>query len=240
MKKISILFLILLCNCTFLYAQQFSITGVVTDKKLKEPIIGASVIVKGTTNGTVTDLDGNFTIQVSKENVLVISFIGYITQEIKVNENQTSYNIQMSEDTQTLDEVVVVGFGTQRKANLTDAVATVDTKVLDSRPVTNLGQSLQGTVPGLNLSVGGLGGQLGQTMDVNIRGTGTISTGSKAATFVLIDGIEGNMNNLNPDDVESISVLKDAAASSIYGSRAAFGVILITLKSAVKFSTTLK
>ena len=118
MKKISILFLILLCSCTFLYAQQFSITGVITDKKLKEPIIGASVIVKGTTNGTVTDLDGNFTLQVSKENVLVISFIGYITQEIKVNENQSSYNIQMSEDTQTLDEVVVVGFGTQRKANL--------------------------------------------------------------------------------------------------------------------------
>lgn len=168
MKKSQFYFDYCLCNCTFLYAQQFSITGVVTDKKLKEPIIGASVIVKGTTNGTVTDLDGNFTIQVSKENVLVISFIGYITQEIKVNENQTSYNIQMSEDTQTLDEVVVVGFGTQRKANLTDAVATVDTKVLDSRPVTNLGQSLQGTVPGLNLSVGGLGGQLGQTMDVNI------------------------------------------------------------------------
>ena len=102
MKKNSILFLILLCSCTFLYAQQFSITGVVTDKKLKEPIIGASVIVKGTTNGTVTDLDGNFTIQVSKENVLVISFIGYITQEIKVNENQTSYNIQMSEGRQVL------------------------------------------------------------------------------------------------------------------------------------------
>ena len=154
MKKNLILFLILLCNCTFLYAQQFNITGVVTDKKLKEPIIGASVIVKGTTYGTVTDLDGNFTLQVSKGNVLVISFIGYTTQEIKVNENQFSYNIQMSEDTQTLDEVVVVGFGTQRKANLTEAVATVDTKVLDSRPVTNLGQSLQGTVPGLNLSVG--------------------------------------------------------------------------------------
>ena len=168
MKKNLILFLILLCNCTFLYAQQFSITGVVTDKKLKEPIIGASVIVKGTTYGTVTDLDGNFTLQVSKGNVLVISFIGYTTQEIKVNENQFSYNIQMSEDTQTLDEVVVVGFGTQRKANLTEAVATVDTKILDSRPVTNLGQSLQGTIPGLNLSVGGLGGQLGQTMDVNI------------------------------------------------------------------------
>ena len=231
MKKISILFLILLCNCTFLYAQQFSITGVVTDKKLKEPIIGASVIVKGTTNGTVTDLDGKFTIQVSKENVLVISFIGYITQEIKVNENQTSYNIQMSEDTQTLDEVVVVGFGTQRKANLTDAVATVDTKVLDSRPVTNLGQSLQGTVPGLNLSVGGLGGQLGQTMDVNIRGTGTIGEGSGSSPLILIDGIEGNLNTVNPNDIESVSVLKDAASASIYGARASFGVILVTTKS---------
>ena len=234
MKKNLILFLILLCNCTFLYAQQFNITGVVTDKKLKEPIIGASVIVKGTTYGTVTDLDGNFTLQVSKGNVLVISFIGYTTQEIKVNENQFSYNIQMSEDIQTLDEVVVVGFGTQRKANLTEAVATVDTKVLDSRPVTNLGQSLQGTIPGLNLSVGGLGGQLGQTMDVNIRGTGTISTGSKAATLVLIDGIEGNMNNLNPDDVESISVLKDASATAVFGVRGANGVIMITTRRGEK------
>ena len=106
-------------------AQTIQLTGLVTDAA-NEPIIGASVIVKGTTYGTVTDLDGNFTLQVSKGNVLVISFIGYTTQEIKVNENQFSYNIQMSEDIQTLDEVVVVGFGTQRKANLTDAVATVE------------------------------------------------------------------------------------------------------------------
>lgn len=231
MRKFTVLLFMLLLSAGFVCAQQFSIKGTVIDKKLNEPIIGASVLVKGTSNGTITNIDGNFSLSnVSKGSVLTVSYIGYQTQEITFNGTQTFLKVELGEDSQTLDEVVVVGFGTQRKSNLTDAVATVDTKILDSRPVTNLGQSLQGTVPGLNLSVGGFGGQLGQTMDVNIRGTGTISTGSKAATLVLIDGIEGNMNNLNPDDVESISVLKDAAASSIYGSRAAFGVILITTK----------
>lgn len=138
--------------------------------------------------------------------------------------------ITLHSDSNSLDEVVVVGFGTQRRSDITDAVTTVDTKRLESRPVATLSQALQGTVPGLNLSVGSNGGELGKSMGVNIRGTGTISQGSTASTLVLIDGIEGNMDNLNPDDVESISVLKDAAASSIYGSRVAFGVILITTK----------
>lgn len=230
MRRLKSLLIMLLLSINFMYAQQINIKGTVTDKKLNEPIIGASVIVKGSTNGTITDFDGKFAVsnvQVGK--TLVISYIGYQTKEIKIT-SEKQYAVSLDEDTQTLDEVVVVGFGTQRKANLTDAVATVDTKMLDSRPVTNLGQSLQGTVPGLNLSVGSRGGELGQTLDINIRGTGTISQGSNAATLVLIDGIEGNMNNLNPDDVESISVLKDAASSSIYGSRAAFGVILITTK----------
>lgn len=231
MKRISFLFLVLMTCCSFLYAQQISITGKVTDKKLAEPVIGASVVIKGTSNGTITDFDGHFTLSnVPANGTLTVSYIGYQTKEVKLVAGQKNYVIELNEDTQALEEVVVIGFGTQRKANLTDAVATVDTKRLSSRPVTNLGQSLQGTVPGLNLSVGGYGGQLGQSLDVNIRGTGTISTGSRASTLVLIDGIEGNMNNLNPDDVESISVLKDAAASSIYGSRAAFGVILITTK----------
>lgn len=119
--------MILLCNCTFLYAQQFSITGVVTDKKLNEPIIGASVVVKGTTNGTVTDLDGKFTIQASKSSVLIVSFIGY-TPRIYNQWQPNFYQISLAEDTQTLDEVVVVGFGTQKKVNLTGAVATVDKK----------------------------------------------------------------------------------------------------------------
>lgn len=229
MKKSLILFL-MLWSSIFMYAQHLSITGKVTDK-LDEPIIGASVLVKGTSNGVITDLNGVFNMKnVPSDGVLTVSYIGYKDVEVKINPSQTSYSITLEEDNQMLDEVVVVGFGTQRRANLTEAVATVDTKSLKSRPVTNLGQSLQGTVPGLNLSVGSYGGQLGQAMDVNIRGTGTISTGSTASTLVLIDGIEGNMNNLNPDDIESISVLKDAAASSIYGSRAAFGVILITTK----------
>lgn len=228
--KRNLIFFLMLWSCFFAYAQHLSITGKVTDRQ-DEPIIGASVLVKGTSNGVITDLNGVFNLKdVPSDGILTISYIGYKDVEVKINPSQTSYAVTLEEDNQMLDEVVVVGFGTQRRANLTEAVATVDTKALKSRPVTNLGQSLQGTVPGLNLSVGSYGGQLGQSMDVNIRGTGTISTGSTASTLVLIDGIEGNMNNLNPDDIESISVLKDAAASSIYGSRAAFGVILITTK----------
>lgn len=231
MKKISILFLILLCNCTFLYAQQFSITGVVTDKKLKEPIIGASVIVKGTTNGTVTDLDGKFTIQASKSSVLIVSFIGYTPQEFTINGNQTFYQISLAEDTQTLDEVVVVGFGTQKKVNLTGAVATVDKKTLESRPVTSVSQALQGVMPGLNIDMNDKGGRLDYNPTINIRGTGNLNTGSSASPLVLIDGAEGDINSLNPQDIANISVLKDAAASAIYGSRAPFGVILVTTKS---------
>lgn len=229
--KRSLFAFLMLVSSICMYAQHQRVTGKVTDRQRNEAIIGASVLVKGSSQGAITDLDGNFSLKdVPSDGVLQISYIGYKSVEVALKPSQTFYEIALDEDNQLLDEVVVVGFGTQRRANLTEAVATVDTKALESRPVTNLGQSLQGTVPGLNLSVGGYGGQLGQTMDVNIRGTGTISTGSTASTLVLIDGIEGNMNNLNPDDIESISVLKDAAASSIYGSRAAFGVILITTK----------
>lgn len=229
--KRNLIFFLMLWGCIFsMYAQHLNVKGTVSDK-LGEPIIGASVVVKGTSNGVITDIDGAFSLSnVPSDGILEISYIGYKSVEVTVSPSKTSYAVTLEEDNQMLDEVVVVGFGTQRRANLTEAVATVDTKALKSRPVTSLGQSLQGTVPGLNLSVGSYGGQLGQSMDVNIRGTGTISSGSTASTLVLIDGIEGNMNNLNPDDVESISVLKDAAASSIYGSRAAFGVILITTK----------
>ena len=229
MRK-NLFIILMLLGSICLHAQQLNVTGKVTDSQ-NEAIIGASVVLKGTSKGVITDIDGNFVLNdVPADGVLQVSYIGYKNAEMSIKPSQNFYNIVLEEDNQLLDEVVVVGFGTQRRANLTEAVATVDTKVLESRPVTNLGQSLQGTVPGLNLSVGAYGGQLGQTMDVNIRGTGTISTGSTASTLVLIDGIEGNMNNLNPDDIESISVLKDAAASSIYGSRAAFGVILITTK----------
>ena len=137
----------------------------------------------------------------------------------------------LTEDTQTLDEVVVVGFGTQKKVNLTGAVATVDTKTLESRPVTSVTQALQGVMPGLNIDVNDKGGRLDENPNMNIRGTGNLGTGSSASPLVLIDGAEGDINTLNPQDIANISVLKDAASSSIYGSRAPFGVILITTKS---------
>lgn len=231
MKKLTVLFMLLL-SITSLYAQQFNITGSVFDKKLNEPIIGASVLVKGTSNGTITDMDGKFSLKnVTKGSVLTVSYIGYEPQSITINGNQTSFRFDLNEDSQALDEVVVVGFGTQKKVNLTGAVSTVDTKALEARPVSTVGQALQGTVPGLNFSVSKNGGGVGSRMDVNIRGGGTIGAGSNSSPLVLIDGIAGDMDALNPDDIENISVLKDAAAASVYGSRAPFGVILITTKS---------
>ncbi len=193
------------------------------------PVAGASVIVKGTTNGIMTDMDGNFTLEgVKKGDIIVISFIGYTTQEIPYT-GQASLQIKLVEDTQKLDEVVVVGFGTQKKVNLTGSVGTVNSEALESRPVMNATQALQGMVPGLQISSSS--GSLEKTADIQVRGTATIGEGSKGSPLVLIDGMEGDINSINPQDIENISVLKDAAASSIYGSRAPFGVILITTKS---------
>ena len=225
----------LLLSISFMYAQQLNIKGTVTDKRLNEPIIGASVLVEGTSNGTITDMDGNFSLKnVSKGNVLKISYIGYQPQQTTINGNQTTFNIVLIEDTQNLDEVVVVGFGTQKKVNLTGSVATVDTKTLESRPVTSVVQALQGVVPGLNISASDKGGRLDKDPTMNIRGSGNLGTGSSASPLVLIDGVEGDINALNPQDIANISVLKDAASSAIYGSRAPFGVILVTTKSGKK------
>lgn len=211
-------------------------TGTVTDD-LGEPLLGATVKVEGTKIIGATDANGRFSFAGVKNGAkLTITYIG--CKPATVVWNGSPLNVQLATEANTLDDVVVIGFGSQRRSNITDAVTTVDTKRLEARPVTTLGQALQGTVPGLNLSVGANGAELGSAMNVNIRGTGTISTGSTAQTLVLIDGIEGNMNNLNPDDVESISVLKDASASSIYGSRAAFGVILITTKKGAAGKTS--
>lgn len=227
----SLLIALLFCF-TNIYAQQFNITGTVIDKKLNEPIIGASVLVKGTSNGTITDIDGQFTLKnLNKGSVLTISYIGYQPQTLTLTGTETSLRIALIEDSQTLDEVVVVGFGTQKKVNLTGAVSSVDTKQLEARPVSTIGQALQGTVPGLNFNVSKNGGQVGSRMNVDIRGGGTIGAGSNSSPLVLIDGIAGDMDALNPDDIENISVLKDAAAAAVYGSRAPFGVILITTKS---------
>lgn len=192
-----------------------------------EPIIGASILEKGTTNGTISDFDGNFILNVQPGTVLVISYIGYVNQEVKVG--NTPLNIILKEDAEMLDEVVVVGFGTQKKVNLTGSVGIATAKELESRPVASATMALQGLVPGLQISTST--GEVDKTASINIRGNGTIGDGSSGSPLILIDGMEGDLNTINPQDIENISVLKDAAASSIYGSRAPFGVILVTTKS---------
>ncbi|MGL5689734.1 MAG: TonB-dependent receptor plug domain-containing protein, partial [Bacteroidales bacterium] len=188
-----------------------------------EPLIGVSVTVQGATIGTVTDYDGNFELSVPANSQLVFSYIGYTSQTVKVSGNK-ALNITLKEDSKALDEVVVVGFGSQKKVNVTGAITQVSADQLKERPVQNVSQALQGVVPGLNLSVNSAGGELNGAMNINIRGGGTIGDGSNSSPLVLIDGVEGNMNSINPQDIESISVLKDAASAAVYGSRAPFGV----------------
>ena len=193
-----------------------------------EPVIGANVTVKGNSSiGTITDIEGRFTLNVPADAVLLVSYIGFAPQEVSVR-NRSEVNISLREDTELLDEVVVVGFGTQKKVNLTGAIGVAEAEDLESRPVTNATQALQGLIPGLQISTNT--GELDKNMSINIRGTGTIGEGSSDSPLILIDGMEGDLNSINPQDIESVSVLKDAAASSIYGSRAPFGVILITTK----------
>ena len=206
--------------------QKKTITGTIVDPS-GMPVIGANVMVKGTTNGTITDMDGKFSLEVEEGATLQISYIGYANQEIKVG-NQKTLSIALKEDAEALDEVVVVGFGTQKKVNLTGAVSNVTSEAFENRSVANVSQALQGAMPGLNITQSQ--GYLDATPDINIRGVGTIGEGSSGSPLILIDGMEGDMNRLNPQDIESVSVLKDAAASSIYGSRAPFGVIMITTK----------
>jgi TonB-linked SusC/RagA family outer membrane protein len=212
--------------------QQASVVkGSVIDKD--GPIIGATVKVKGATAGAITDINGNFTLsRVKQGDVIVVTYVGYVPKQLKYN-GQSTLDITLEQDSKQLGEVVVVGYGTQKKVDLTGSVSTVDAKTIAARPVQNVGQALEGVVPGLNFSVStyGTGGTLDSELSYNIRGTGTIGSGSTASPLVLIDGVEGDFNKMNPNDIETISVLKDAAACAIYGARASFGVILITTKS---------
>lgn len=204
------------------------VSGVVTDAA-GDPIIGANVLEKGDVkNGIITDMDGQFSLEVDANSSLFISYIGYLAQEVPTK-GRDSFRIVLKEDAQTLDEVVVVGFGVQKKVNLTGSVGVVTMEDLKERPVTNLTQALQGIVPGLQITQ--TNGSLEDSPSINVRGTTTIGQGTSGAPLVLIDGMEGDINTINPQDIANISVLKDAAASSIYGSRAPFGVILITTKS---------
>lgn len=202
------------------------ITGVIQDQH-GEPVIGANIVIKGTTTGTVTNIDGEYTLQVPENATLQITYIGYLPKEIKVS-NQSVINIELIEDTQKLDEVVVVGYGTVKKANLTGAVDQISSKVLENRPVSNVAQALQGVVGNLNVSSAS-GGGVGTKQSINIRGyTGFDVSGSP---LIVIDGVQvSNMDDINPNDIESISILKDAASSAIYGSSAPYGAIIITTK----------
>lgn len=202
------------------------VSGRITDET-GESIPGATVLVKGTTQGTVTDQDGRFSMEVPDDAVLVVSFIGYDTQQIEVG-NQTDFQITLLEDASQLDEVVVVGYGTQKKANLTGSVASVGGEVLNKRKIANPSSMLQGVLPGLQV-VQNSGTPSGNNVSLLVRGFGTFS-GAGVSPLVVIDGIPGSLSGINPNDIETVTLLKDAASAAIYGSRAANGVILVTTK----------
>ncbi len=210
------------------FAQTRELSGVVLDAT-DFPLVGVAVIVDGTTNGIMTAEDGTFSLKVpAAEVVLNVSSLGYETKLVTVPATQDNVTIYLAEDNMMIDETVVVGYGTQKKVNLTGAVGVVDSKQLEDRTAHNLSAMLQGSVPGLNIATSS--GNPGSTGTLNIRGIGSIGSGSDTTPLVLIDGVEGEIDRVNPADVESISVIKDASAAAVYGARGAFGVILITTK----------
>ena len=210
---------------TIMQQQNLKVSGVVTDEA-GEPLIGVSVLVKGSTLGNITDLTGRFSLDVPEGSILEISYIGYKTQSIKAQ--REPMNIVLKEDAQKLDEVVVVGFGTQKKVNLTGSVSAVTGDDISKRPVANAAILLQGQIPGLRVNQG-LGQPGGEGTSFRIRGQGTFSSAG-SDPLILINGVPGSMTNLDPSVIESVSVLKDAASAAIYGARAANGVILVTTK----------
>ncbi len=212
---------------------QEQITGTILDSN-GQPLPGVNILEKGTANGIQTDFDGNFTISVSTSNpILVVSYIGFKTKEVTIS-SQISLTIILEEDVSALEEVVVVGYGTQKKINLTAAVSQVGAEVFENRPTANAFRSLQGTTPGLVISNSASGGEPGASSDINIRGfvtSGGTGDIGDAEPLVLVDGVEMSLNDIDPEDIESVSILKDAAAASIYGSQAAAGAVIVTTKS---------
>ena len=209
-------------------AEPIAIVGKVVDAN-GEPLVGASVAEAGTSNGTITDLDGAFVLTVEKNVTLLVSYVGYKDQEVRAHKDMV---VMLREDTQVLDEVVAIGYGTQKKANLTGAVTTVDvSKTLESKTESDVAKALQGAVPGLTIT--NATGDLDADPTVVIRGIGTLSNSGTSTPLYVVDGVPmENLSYLNPNDIESISVLKDASSTAIYGTRAAFGVVLVTTKSA--------
>jgi len=220
-----------------LLAQNMTVTGKVVDKN-NEPIIGAYVVVAGTSTGTSTGVDGGYSINVPANGTLQFTCIGYKTQEVAVA-GRTVVDVILADDALMLENAVVVGFGTQKKANLTGAVASIDaSKQLESRPIPDIGRGLQGATPGLNVRIAST--EVGSDAIIRIRGQVGSYNGS-AAPLILLDNVEiPSLNLINPDDIESISVLKDAASASIYGAKAAFGVILINSKKGAREKETVK
>lgn len=209
-----------------LHAQQQAktVTGTVTDVS-GEPIIGANIRIKGTTTGTITDIDGNFSIEAEPQSVIEVSYIGYLTQETVIN-NQKSIRFLLKEDTKTLDEVVVIGYGVQKKADLTGSVANINTEKLNTQSNANIGQALQGKIAGVDIV--SQGGASGSGTRIMVRGIGTLNN---ASPLYIVDGMYMNsIDHINPNDIASIDVLKDASSAAIYGSRAANGVIIVTTK----------
>lgn len=206
--------------------QDNKITGTVLDPT-GMPVIGANIKIKGTANGTITDMDGKFSLEVPKGGTLVVTYVGYANQEISV-ENQKNLSITLKEDSEALDELVVVGYSTQKKVNLTGSVSTVSfNDKLTSRPVTDVSQMLNGASPGLQIMQSS-GEPNAESFSYNIRGVGTLNSSSP---LILVDGMEQSISMVNPSDIASVSILKDAASCAIYGNRGANGVILITTKS---------
>lgn len=209
-----------------LHAQQQAktVTGTVTDVS-GEPIIGANIRIKGTTTGTITDIDGNFSIKAEPQSVIEVSYIGYLTQETVIN-NQKSIRFLLKKDTKTLDEVVVIGYGVQKKADLTGSVANINTEKLNTQSNANIGQALQGKIAGVDIV--SQGGAPGSGTRIMVRGIGTLNN---ASPLYIVDGMYMNsIDHINPNDIASIDVLKDASSAAIYGSRAANGVIIVTTK----------
>ena len=228
----SVLFVVFLLSSTLAFAQN-KVTGTVTDKS-GEPLAGVNVLEKGTTNGCITDLDGKYSIEVKRGQTLIFTFIGFTKKEVQVN--QSAINVVMEEDSQTLDEVVVVGYGSMTRKDVTSSITTVKADDLNVGVYTNPAQLLQGKVPGLTIA---------NTSDPNgsasisLRGTSSLREGAAMEPYYVIDGVPGvSLSLIAPEDIESIDVLRDASATAIYGSKAANGVIIVTTKKGSKNGKT--
>lgn len=221
------LFLVNSVNVMAAIEQAIHVKGQVVDST-GEPVIGANIVVKGTNTGVISDIDGNFAIDAPKNSVLLISFIGYKSQEVKLT--GPSVKIVLTDDAEMLNEVVVVGYGSQKKSDITGAMVNVKSEALQQAPVGNIGTALQGLAAGVDVQMAGGNTHPGASPQIRVRGERSLNGGNDV--LIVVDGIpfSGGLNEINNDDVESISVLKDASATAIYGSRGANGVLLITTK----------